>query len=50
MPENLEDKLDDFELMLKGFCSYAECVNEVFRTRLLSYWYSLKAEIKGDDK
>ena len=47
MPEDLEDKLDDFELMLEGFVS--KCgVDEGYRgvTRLMCYWYALKSQIE----
>ena len=47
MPEDLEDKIDDFELMLEGFALSLELdEDDIGRTRLLSYWYSLKSEIK----
>lgn len=48
MPEDLEDKLEDFELMLEGFCTCVED-NDRGKTRLLSYWYSLKDEIKQEE-
>lgn len=42
MPEDLEDKLEDFSLMLEGIlCD--ECGKAA--TRVLSYWYTLKEEI-----
>jgi len=44
MPEDLEDKLIDFELMLEGFC--VDVQSEVKKTRILEYWYSLSEEIK----
>ena len=48
MPEDLEDKLADFELMLEGYCADRE--EDKYKERLLSYWYSLSAEIKGKIK
>lgn len=48
MPEDLEDKLDDFELMLEGFVSNLELApTDRSSVRVLSYWYALKDEIKG---
>lgn len=47
MPEDLEDKLDDFELMLEGFvskCGVAD--DDRGATRLLCYWYALKSQIE----
>ena len=47
MPEDLEDKLDDFELMLEGFvskCGVAD--DDRGATRLLCYWYVLKSQIE----
>lgn len=47
MPEDVEDKLDDFELMLEGFALSLELnEDDRARTRLLSYWYSLKSDLK----
>lgn len=45
MPEDLEDKLDDFELMLEGICSDDAIKDSRATVRLLSYWYSMKEEI-----
>lgn len=45
MPEDLEDKITDFELMLQGYC--ADMKEDGYKTRLLSYWYSLSGEIKA---
>jgi hypothetical protein len=48
MPEDLEDKLDDFELMLEGFISKLELdQSDRGEDRVLGYWYALKEEIKG---
>lgn len=47
MPEDLEDKLIDFEMMLEGCMSEKESsLDERYKTRLLGYWYSLSSEIK----
>ena len=43
MPEDLEDRMTDFELMLEGYCADRE--EDICKTRLLSYWYSLKSEV-----
>lgn len=47
MPEDLEDKLIDFELMLEG-CLNAESsgINERYINRLIGYWYALSKDIK----
>ena len=49
MPEDLEDKIIDFGLMLEGYCS--DRPEDKQKTRLLVYWYSLSSEImeKNDD-
>lgn len=47
MPEDLMDKLVDFELMLEGILN-DEAVNETYRTRVLSYWYELAADVKKE--
>ena len=45
MPEDLLDRLDDFDLMLEGFCARAKLSsNDKSRERLLAYWYSLMGE------
>jgi hypothetical protein len=50
MPEDLNDKLIDFELMLEGFCANVSIPeDDKGKTRLLSYWYSLKDEIEGNN-
>ena len=46
MPEDLKDKLDDFELMLEGFCADLDETRQ--KNRLLSYWYSLKGEMEKE--
>ena len=43
MPEDLEDKLTDFGMMLEGYCADRE--EDIEKTRLLNYWYSLKSEV-----
>lgn len=43
MPEDLSDKLQDFELMLEGFA--ADMKEDQAKTRLLSYWYTLRGEL-----
>lgn len=47
MPEDLMDKLVDFELMLEGVLN-DEVVNETYRTRILNYWYDLVADVKKE--
>ena len=47
MPEDLEDKLIDFELMLEGILASSENIKEQMKTRCLEYWYSLSDEIKN---
>ena len=50
MPEDLEDKLEDFELMLEGFCANVSIPEgDKGKTRLLAYWYCLKTEIEGNN-
>ena len=44
MPEDLEDKIIDFGLMLEGYC--ADLPEGKLKERLLSYWYSIAKEIK----
>ena len=47
MPEDLDDKLTDFEMMLEGCMTDKESnLDERYKTRLLSYWYSLSGEIR----
>ena len=44
MPEDLEA---DFEMMLEGCMTNKESnLDERYKTRLLSYWYSLSSEIR----
>lgn len=43
MPEDLEDKIIDFGLMLEGIVS--DRPEDKQKTRLLVYWYSLSSEI-----
>ena len=43
MPEDLEDKIIDFSLMLEGYC--ADMPEDNQKTRLLNYWYALSKEI-----
>lgn len=43
MPEDLSDKLQDFELMLEGFA--ADMEEDQAKTKLLSYWYTLRSEL-----
>lgn len=43
MPEDVQDKIEDFGLMLEGYCADDE--ETAAKTRLLSYWYSLSTEI-----
>ena len=43
MPEDLSDKLQDFELMLEGFAADKE--ENQAKTRLLCYWYTLRDEL-----
>lgn len=43
MPEDLEDKIIDFGLMLEGYC--LDRPEDKQKTRLLVYWYSLSDEI-----
>ena len=47
MPEDLEDKLDDFELMLEGFCRMAAegAPGTNYSSRLLAYYSDLSGEI-----
>lgn len=45
MPEDLMDKLVDFELMLEGILN-DEAINKTYSTRILNYWYDLVADIK----
>lgn len=44
MPEDLEDKIIDFGLMLEGYC--ADLPEDNLKERVLNYWYSLAEEIK----
>ena len=44
MPEDLEDKITDFGLMLEGYC--ADMKEDESKRRVLSYWYSLSSEVK----
>lgn len=46
MPEDLNDKLVDFEMMLEGFVNTDETNSEEAKTRLLSYWYAMSVEIE----
>lgn len=46
MPEDLEDKLIDFELMLEGILADDEALSQERKTRILEYWYSLSSEIR----
>ena len=46
MPEDLEDKLIDFELMLEGVLADDEVLLQERKTRILEYWYSLSSEIR----
>lgn len=43
MPEDTEDKIEDFGLMLEGYCADDE--ETAAKKRLLCYWYSLSTEI-----
>ena len=43
MPEDLSDKLQDFELMLEGFAADKE--ENQAKARLLCYWYTLRDEL-----
>ena len=49
MPEDLQDKLTDFELMLMGVI-YDEDVKKVLgetvENRLMAYWYALSRELR----
>lgn len=45
MPEDLDDKLTDFTLMLEGFCADRKD-EELETTRLLAYWYALMRETR----
>lgn len=45
MPEDLEDKLIDFEMMLEGFVLSDETAPEEVKSRLLSYWDSMSNDI-----
>lgn len=45
MPEDLNDKLEDFELMLEGLCSGFD-PNSSSVIRVLAYWYDLRSEIQ----
>jgi hypothetical protein len=45
MPEDLDDKLTDFTLMLEGYCADRKDV-DLEKTRLLVYWYALKTEMR----
>ncbi len=45
MPEDVQDKLTDFELMLMGVIGDGS-IDECYGTRLMSYWYALSREIK----
>lgn len=47
--KDLEDELIDFELMLEGILA-DETINESYKERILSNWYSLSAEIKKKKK
>ena len=44
MPEDLKDKMIDFELMLEGVFA-CEVPQEEYKTRVLEYWYSMSNEI-----
>ena len=52
MPENLIDKINDFDLMLKGFLSMQENPDaderKVYACRVWNYWTDLSAEIVDD--
>ena len=48
MPEDLEDKITDFGLMLEGVFAASEVPTENEKTRVLEYWYALSSEIKGN--
>ena len=47
MPEDLEDKMFDFDLMLEGYVKLGNegSVNETYNNRLLNYWDELSSEI-----
>lgn len=45
MPEDLEDKITDFEMMLEGFVMTDETHEKDTKMRILCYWYSMSAEI-----
>lgn len=49
MPEDLQDKLTDFELMLMGVINdedVKKVIGETVENRLMAYWYALSGEIK----
>lgn len=52
MPESLIDKINDFDLMLKGFLSMQENPDaderKVYACRVWNYWTDLSAEIVDD--
>lgn len=45
MPEDLDDKLTDFTLMLEGYCADRKD-EDLEKTRLLAYWYALMTEMR----
>lgn len=49
MPEDIFDKIIDFQLMLEGYtacCKDGSCPGDKESTRLMSYWYKLSSEIE----
>lgn len=47
MPEDLRDKIYDFELMLSGFIlsSQGLCLDKKFGDRLYAYWCNISDEL-----